>query len=325
MHVLIIGAGTGGLALAQRLRSAGVQVSVHERDRTRTDGLFGYRVGISPDGSRALKACLPPALFDTFKKTVAISPQYTNFITERMGELFVAGGPEDEKVLAPADPEFAERSVSRMTLRQIELTGLEDVVHFDRKFERYTQNPDGTVTAHFADGTSATGDLLVGADGTSSRVRRQFLPDAKLVETDLFGITGKLPLTDEARSLLTPKMLRGVTMVFAPHGINTIFHVMEFEWQRGDTDPELVRAWPGLTFDNTRDYVMWGSARTGGCSRTTSWTCPGPSCTGWCSTGRGTGRRTCGGCSNWPTPRRASRSTSAPRNRSTRGRARTSR
>ncbi|MFD1047497.1 hypothetical protein ACFQ1S_19100 [Kibdelosporangium lantanae] len=49
-----------------------------------------------------------------------------------------------------------------------------------------------------------------------------------------------------------------MTMVFAPHGINTIFHVMEFEWQRGDTDPELVRAWPGLTFDNTRDYVMWG-------------------------------------------------------------------
>lgn len=258
MHVMIIGAGTGGLALAHRLNSAGVRVSVFERDRTRTDGLFGYRVGISPDGSRALKACLPPALFDTFKKTVAIGPQYTNFITERMGELFVAGGPEDEAVLAPTDPEFAERSVSRMTLRQIELTGLEDVVHFDRKFERYTENPDGTVTAHFADGTSATGDLLVGADGTSSRVRRQFLPDARLVETDLFGITGKLPLTDEVRALLTPKMLRGVTMVFAPQGINTIFHVMEFEWQRGDTDPELVKAWPGLTFDNTRDYVMWG-------------------------------------------------------------------
>jgi 2-polyprenyl-6-methoxyphenol hydroxylase-like FAD-dependent oxidoreductase len=260
MHVMIIGAGTGGLALAHRLHAAGVRVSVHERDRTRTDGLFGYRVGISPDGSRALKACLPPALFDTFKKTAAITPQYSNFITERMGELFVAGGPEDAEIFDPTDPEFAERSVSRMTLRQIELTGLEDVVHFDRKFERYTRNPDGTVTAHFADGTSATGDLLVGADGTSSRVRRQFLPEAKLVETDLFGITGKLPLTDEVRALLTPKMLRGVTMVFAPHGINTIFHVMEFDWQRGTTDPELVASWPGMTFDNTRDYVMWGFA-----------------------------------------------------------------
>jgi 2-polyprenyl-6-methoxyphenol hydroxylase-like FAD-dependent oxidoreductase len=53
-------------------------------------------------------------------------------------------------------------------------------------------------------------------------------------------------------------MLRGVTMAFGPQGVNTIFHVMEFEWQRGETDPELVKAWPGLTFDNTRDYVMWG-------------------------------------------------------------------
>ena len=58
--------------------------------------------------------------------------------------------------------------------------------------------------------------------------------------------------------MLPPKMMRGVTMVFAPKGINTIFHVMEFVWQRGETDPELAKAWPGLTFDNTRDYVMWG-------------------------------------------------------------------
>jgi 2-polyprenyl-6-methoxyphenol hydroxylase-like FAD-dependent oxidoreductase len=258
MHVIIIGAGTGGLALAQRLTAATIEVSVFERDQTRTDGLFGYRVGISPDGSRALRACLPPRLFETFKATVAITPRYTNFITERMGELFTAGGPEDAEILGPQDPEYAERSVSRMTLRQILLTGLEDRVHFGRKFERYTQNPDGTVTAYFADGTSATGDVLVGADGTSSRVRKQYLPHAKLVETGLFGVTGKLPLTDEVKALLPPKMLRGVTMTFAPQGANTIFHVMEFEWQRGETDSELIRTWPGLTFDNTRDYVMWG-------------------------------------------------------------------
>jgi 2-polyprenyl-6-methoxyphenol hydroxylase-like FAD-dependent oxidoreductase len=258
MHVLIIGAGTGGLCLAQRLHGAGIRVSVFERDRTRTDGLFGYRVGISPDGSRALRSCLPPPLFETFKATAAITPQYTNFITEQLGELFSAGGPEDADLLAPVDPEASERSVSRMTLRQVLLTGLEDAVRFGKKFERYTQNPDGSVTAYFSDGTSATGDVLVGADGTSSKVCRQYLPHAKLVETDLFGVTGKLPLTDEVRALLTPEMLRGVTMVFAPKGINTIFHVMEFEWRRGETDPELVKAWPGLTFDNTRDYVMWG-------------------------------------------------------------------
>lgn len=43
-HVLIIGAGTGGLALAQGLIKHGIAtVAVYERDRSRVDGLQGYR------------------------------------------------------------------------------------------------------------------------------------------------------------------------------------------------------------------------------------------------------------------------------------------
>ena len=56
MHVMIIGAGTGGLALAHGLKRAGIGVSVYERDVTPRDDQGGYRVGISPAGSRALKA-----------------------------------------------------------------------------------------------------------------------------------------------------------------------------------------------------------------------------------------------------------------------------
>ena len=61
-QVVIIGAGTSGLCLAHGLVRAGIDVAVYERDRTRRDGLQGYRIGISPDGSRALHACLPPVL-----------------------------------------------------------------------------------------------------------------------------------------------------------------------------------------------------------------------------------------------------------------------
>lgn len=264
MRVAIIGAGTGGLCLAQGLRNRGLDVAVYERDRTRSDGLQGYRVGIDPDGSRALHDCLPSALFDTFAATCARTPDHFNMLTERYDEVlsldgFARSGPDEVA---------RERSVSRMTLRQVLLTGLEDMVHFDKAFTRFDRSAGDTVTVHFADGTATTVDLLVGADGSNSRVRRQFLPHATLRSTGLVGITNKVPLTPETQALLTPKVLDGVSMVFAPGGYSCILHVMRFPWDAagapkagiGATDAEMIRRWPGLQFDNSRDYISWGFA-----------------------------------------------------------------
>lgn len=259
LRVAIIGAGTGGLCLAHGLKRAGIDVAVYERDRTRTDGLQGYRVGIDADGSRALHACLPPDIFQIFVATCARSPRYFNMVTEQLDELLSLPLPENP------DPITSEKSVSRMTLRQVLLTGLEDIVHFDKTFTHYEQHADGTVTAWFADGSSVTVDLLVGADGTNSPVRRQYLPHAKLRDSGIIGIAGKIPLTDANRDLLPEKIVNGVTMVMAPQGFFSIIHVMEFPW--GDNGPTLAAAasdralleqWPGLHFDNTRDYLMWG-------------------------------------------------------------------
>ncbi|MFC5723785.1 FAD-dependent oxidoreductase [Streptomyces gamaensis] len=267
LHVIIIGAGTGGLCLAQGLKRAGISVAVYERDRTRRDGLQGYRVGIDADGKRALRANLSPELYATFLATCAKRPLYGNQMTHEKKFLFSAGPdvlrPEDQ----PAE-EDKDESVSRMTLRQVLLTGIEDIVHFDKEFTHYEQHPDGLVTAHFSDGDSATGSLLVGAEGANSPVRKQYLPHAKLVETGLVGITGKTPLTDETRALLPREVLEGVTMVHGPKGFMCIIHVMRFNWDEsgrprqgiGSTDAEAIRNWPGMLYDNSRDYIMWGFA-----------------------------------------------------------------
>jgi len=62
--VCIIGAGTGGLCLAQGLKQDGVEVEVFERDRTPTDRLQGYRLTINATGRRALRECLPAEIYD---------------------------------------------------------------------------------------------------------------------------------------------------------------------------------------------------------------------------------------------------------------------
>ncbi|WP_330270453.1 FAD-dependent monooxygenase [Lentzea sp. NBC_00516] len=237
MRVLIIGAGTGGLCLAHGLKKAGVDVVLFERDRTPRSMLIGYRVGISPDGSRALHSCLPPDVFAEFVRTTARPPKHIVMRTEKYKELLVGD------VATDLDDSRSEKSVSRIAMRTALLGGLDDVVRFDKTFKRFTRNDDGTVTAFFDDGTSVTGDVLVGADGAQSRVRRQHLPDAKVVDTGITSIAGKLPLTEENAKLLPPLADGGITLLFGPHGEFVIIHVMRFD---------------GTGVED--DYIMWGYA-----------------------------------------------------------------
>ena len=87
-RVIIIGGGIAGLCLAQGLRQAGVDVAVYERDWTPTDRLSGYRIHLNPAGSRALHACLPPALWNRFVATAG-EPGGLGFFTEQLDRLLV--------------------------------------------------------------------------------------------------------------------------------------------------------------------------------------------------------------------------------------------
>jgi 2-polyprenyl-6-methoxyphenol hydroxylase-like FAD-dependent oxidoreductase len=264
LHVIVIGGGLGGLCLAQGLRAADVSVAVYEQDRTPVERTGRYRIHVNPAGSGALHECLPPRLWDIFLGSAAEAGAGCGFVTEQLRELVVV----DEEVMTAghAEPSAGHHAVSRAALRHLLLAGLSDAVHFGKRFERFERRGDGRVTACFADGTTATADVLVGADGANSRTRRQYLPHADRVETGAVAVAGKLPLTDATRAWL-PEMLRSrLNTVFPPR--HFLFTAV-FDRSRAGVSAsgfglteEMVRAVgldPAVLFEGEHDddYTFW--------------------------------------------------------------------
>jgi 2-polyprenyl-6-methoxyphenol hydroxylase-like FAD-dependent oxidoreductase len=133
LNVVIIGAGVGGLCLAQGLRQAGIPVRVYERDQAPDARLQGYRLNIEPMGSRALHDCLPGHLWDLLVRTAGDPGPGMNVLTQRMRLLMREPGE------SRADPADGAHAVSRATLRRVLQAGL-DEVHFGKEFTRYEQD-----------------------------------------------------------------------------------------------------------------------------------------------------------------------------------------
>jgi 2-polyprenyl-6-methoxyphenol hydroxylase-like FAD-dependent oxidoreductase len=256
---MIIGGGIGGLCLAQGLRRAGLDVAVYERTLTRTDWLQGYRIHINPHGSRALHDSLEPDNWQAFLDTVSISGGGFGFATEQLRDLLRFRG--DELAPTTTDPADRHYGVSRISLRQVLLSGMDEVVRLGKTFESYAVLPDGRVTAYFADGTTATADLLIGADGANSRVRRQLLPNAERVDTGIVAVAGKHQLTEESLATL-PSVLSTDANIVVPADRGFLFTAV---WQH---DRRWVTADGGRParslLDDSSDYTFWAYADAAG-------------------------------------------------------------
>ncbi len=211
LHVVVIGGGLGGLCLAQGLRQAGVGVSVYERDAAPDSRWEGYCIQVNPAGSRSLHACLPEPLWRAFLGTAGPGGEF-GFLTEQLRELVVV----EESVMYPVaatDPAEGHYTVDRRALRRLLLHGLDDVVRFGAEFASFEPTEDSRIAANFADGRRAVGDVLIGADGPSSRLRRQYLPQARRTPLGVGGVGHKLALTPSSRSWLPPRLLGGMNSV----------------------------------------------------------------------------------------------------------------
>ncbi|WP_433473944.1 FAD-dependent oxidoreductase [Spirillospora sp. CA-142024] len=159
MDVLVIGAGVGGLATAQVLLAAGHRVRVYEQAPARRTG--GKALLVWSNGNAVLN-------------DLGISLDGAGNRIDRIESLTPDGRLRIGQDIAHAAARFGfvTQAIPRRHLLERLAAGLpDDLIRFGMECRSVTQDADG-VTAVFADGTTDTADLLIGADGHHSVVRR---------------------------------------------------------------------------------------------------------------------------------------------------------
>jgi 2-polyprenyl-6-methoxyphenol hydroxylase-like FAD-dependent oxidoreductase len=230
-RILIAGAGIGGLALAQALRRGGQDVAIYERDPTPKPHNQGYRIHLDPNGNAALRTCLPAPALDQVRRTSAVNGDLVAAYTHQLAQVTVRtfpGIPSDEMT-----------HVDRETFRQGLLTGLADTVRFGQTVAGYQILDSGRVRVNFAEGGSDEGDLLVGADGVGSAIRRQLLPHAATRDVGLRCIYGRMTITETTDTLIPEDFNRGFCWVADERGYGAGFATVRFR-SRPDGAPDYL-------------------------------------------------------------------------------------
>jgi 2-polyprenyl-6-methoxyphenol hydroxylase-like FAD-dependent oxidoreductase len=254
VRVIVIGAGLGGLCLARGLRQEGIGVAVHERDAGPVVRFQGWRIGLREPAIDTLRWCLPERLHALLDATTG----------DAMGE----GRMVDPQLalLGTAPAQDEGRLFDRNVLRHLLLH--DTAVRFDSKLDAVEELPGGGVRARFADGRTEEADLLVGADGMGSTVRRQLLPQVQEVDLGVRGVIGRTLLTERFAPLVPgwstfvagedvrcPPSASGATPAGNADGLMHLFlGTMRFRREPRAAAAALA---PDVELPDTRSYIRW--------------------------------------------------------------------
>lgn len=161
MRVIVIGAGVGGTSAALALQKLGHDVVVY--DRMRENRPVGAALSLWSNGVKVLN-------------WLGLGPQVAALGGQMDDMAYYDGHTGDELCrfsLAPVTTQTGQRPypVARADLQQLMMDTVGPAnIHLGRQLVGVSDDGE-TVTATFADGTTDTADLLIGADGARSLVR----------------------------------------------------------------------------------------------------------------------------------------------------------
>ena len=178
--IAIVGGGPVGLTTARLLQQRGAAVTVYEREASAEARISGGTLDIHHDtGQRALAAA---GLLDQY---YALARPVGERGTDQHGTI------RWENVPTPAD-EHERPEIDRADLRQLLLASLAPgTVRWGQAFEGLTEQADGRFTLHFAGQPDQVADVVIGANGGRSKVRR-YITDDEPAYTGTFIIQGEI-------------------------------------------------------------------------------------------------------------------------------------
>ena len=186
---IVIGGGIAGPATALALRKAGIEARVYEAYAASADGLGGMLM-VAPNGLNALGV-------------IGLDEAVTA-VGQPIARMVMADSRGKQLMELPGLPGLPPsrlmwRSDLYRVVRQAALAQDIRLEHGKRLIAAHDQ-PDG-ITAVFEDGTTATADILIGADGIHSTVRKLIDPGAPEPRPDgLLGVAGESDMELPVRS-----------------------------------------------------------------------------------------------------------------------------
>lgn len=216
--IAIVGGGIGGLAAALALLQRGIDVTVYEQAPELRE--IGAGVQTTPNGTRVLTELGLQGGMARFG-TKTTGKQIHHWLSGQTWQFQTLGDAAAEQYGVPY------LTFHRSDLHGILLEGVvklkPDAVQLNRKLAGFTENEAG-VQMRFEDGSSASADVLVGADGVHSRVREQLFGPVATQFTGVYAWRGLIP----AEKLNAGANLKGGGMWLGP-----VAHIITYPVRQG--------------------------------------------------------------------------------------------